>query len=328
MATLSDYNIRVIATQTTPSKPGKQPRPVWNIEGDTRGYEQIIYDLGGKKWKGQFSFWDDPTDALLEAIEEQGRSSFGERLEAKKERAEGRAERYREIAENAEKRSDALHQKSRSILDPIPFGQPILVGHHSERRHRRAIERADAALGNACKESDKAKHYISKAAGAARTAADKDVPFMARRLKEAEARLRDIERKQANANAPDALYRTGCTTEQSLTNWKNRLHVFHQEESEQVEYWKAQIEAAGGIQFEEPEMKGRIKKGDFIWKDKDRDPYQVIRVNPTTVTAQCLVPGCSYFKPRIAYSDITKVVTQEEYEARKKEKADATTDSL
>jgi hypothetical protein len=31
----------------------------------------------------------------------------------------------------------AAHQKARELGDQIPFGQPILVGHHSENRMRR-----------------------------------------------------------------------------------------------------------------------------------------------------------------------------------------------
>ncbi|WP_132290495.1 DUF3560 domain-containing protein [Kribbella sp. VKM Ac-2568] len=34
----------------------------------------------------------------------------------------------------------------RQISDHIPLGQPILVGHHSERRHRRDIERMDRLM--------------------------------------------------------------------------------------------------------------------------------------------------------------------------------------
>ena len=37
-----------------------------------------------------------------------------------------------------------LHAESNKLASVVPFGQPILVGHHSERRHRRLLERVHA----------------------------------------------------------------------------------------------------------------------------------------------------------------------------------------
>jgi hypothetical protein len=52
-----------------------------------------------------------------------------------------RAERLRERAEKKERESAAAHARADQIANIIPMGQPILVGHYSERRHRRDIER-------------------------------------------------------------------------------------------------------------------------------------------------------------------------------------------
>jgi hypothetical protein len=46
----------------------------------------------------------------------------------------------------------------------IPFGQPILVGHHSEGRHRRDIGRIDGAMRRGCESADKAREMAGKAA--------------------------------------------------------------------------------------------------------------------------------------------------------------------
>lgn len=61
----------------------------------------------------------------------------------RKNRAEARAQRARdtETAADAAWQAQAIHR--------IPLGQPILVGHHSQRRHERDIERGHAALGKA-----------------------------------------------------------------------------------------------------------------------------------------------------------------------------------
>ena len=81
----------------------------------------------------------------------------------RKERQEARAERYREYAENAEKRAAAAFNASNAAVAGIPLGQPILVGHHSERAHRRALERSNGAMMRSVHESKKAAYYRQKA---------------------------------------------------------------------------------------------------------------------------------------------------------------------
>ncbi len=80
------------------------------------------------------------------------------------ERARAKAERYEGFADNARKRSDEAFDKSQKAVEGIPFGQPILVGHHSEGMHRAAIKRSDNAMRKSVEESDKAEHYDNKAA--------------------------------------------------------------------------------------------------------------------------------------------------------------------
>lgn len=81
----------------------------------------------------------------------------------RKERQEARAERYRELAEKAEQRATSAYNASNSAVDGIPPGQPILVGHHSEAAHRRALDRAHNAMGRSVRESEKAAYYRQKA---------------------------------------------------------------------------------------------------------------------------------------------------------------------
>ncbi len=54
-----------------------------------------------------------------------------------------RLERFEGYAESATERSAQHHAVADQSVASIPFGQPILVGHHSERRHHRAIERME-----------------------------------------------------------------------------------------------------------------------------------------------------------------------------------------
>jgi hypothetical protein len=45
------------------------------------------------------------------------------------------------------------------ILDIIPPGQPILVGHHSEGRHRRDLARVDRYFQKAGEEDEAAAYH-------------------------------------------------------------------------------------------------------------------------------------------------------------------------
>lgn len=64
----------------------------------------------------------------------------------RRDRIARRIERREEWAESARRESDARLNAARVVADGIPLGQPILVGHHSERRHRRDLERIDSNM--------------------------------------------------------------------------------------------------------------------------------------------------------------------------------------
>lgn len=79
------------------------------------------------------------------------------------ERARAKAERYEGFAHNAHERSAEAYNKAHDAVANIPFGQPILVGHHSEGAHRAAIRRSGQAMDKSVAEMEKAQHYESKA---------------------------------------------------------------------------------------------------------------------------------------------------------------------
>ena len=81
----------------------------------------------------------------------------------RRERLERRAERREDWCQSAERRSDEAYARSRSAIEPIPVGQPVLVGHHSERKHRRALDRADSALRQSAEQAQKAKRHAQVA---------------------------------------------------------------------------------------------------------------------------------------------------------------------
>lgn len=81
-----------------------------------------------------------------------------------RERRLERAERLREWATKRAARSSGQFKRAYDLVSGIPLGQPILVGHHSERRHRRVLERSDSAMRAGWEDSNKAADMNSTAA--------------------------------------------------------------------------------------------------------------------------------------------------------------------
>lgn len=80
------------------------------------------------------------------------------------ERAKAKAEKYNGWAANAEKRSQQYFEASNEGRDFLSMGEPIKVGHHSEKRHRSLIDRNWARMGKSVAESEKAEQHQDKAA--------------------------------------------------------------------------------------------------------------------------------------------------------------------
>lgn len=98
------------------------------------------------------------TEAALPKV---GRADYHERREARIERLE---ERVNKTMQKADDRFATAHQ----IGSYIPFGQPILVGHHSEGRHRRDLDKIDTNMRKGCDLLEKAKKQKWAAEGAAK----------------------------------------------------------------------------------------------------------------------------------------------------------------
>ena len=78
--------------------------------------------------------------------------------------ARRKAERLQGYANNAKQKSDSHYQDSHNLVKDIPLGQPILVGHHSEKAHRNVLEKSWNAMDKCVEESKKAESYKERAA--------------------------------------------------------------------------------------------------------------------------------------------------------------------
>lgn len=73
------------------------------------------------------------------------------------ERAKAKAERYQNWSSNAESRSSKYWEASNEGREFLSLGEPIKIGHHSEKRHRALIERNHNRMNKAVEESKKAE---------------------------------------------------------------------------------------------------------------------------------------------------------------------------
>ena len=83
----------------------------------------------------------------------------------RRERKERRAQRRDEWAEGREQKATASFAQVKQTADAIPLGQPILVGHHSEKRARRDQKRIRGGVRRGLDHQKIAKRHRSKAAG-------------------------------------------------------------------------------------------------------------------------------------------------------------------
>ncbi|HHC7333932.1 TPA: DUF3560 domain-containing protein [Vibrio parahaemolyticus] len=123
---------------------------------------------------------------------------YQERIESKKERLEARAEK-------AQAQSNTRFETAHQLGNVLPFGQPILVGHHSERKHRRLIENIDNNMRKSIEAQDKANYLEAKAASVGSAGIASDDPEAIQKLKD---KLANLERSQEMMKAINKVIRS------------------------------------------------------------------------------------------------------------------------
>lgn len=79
------------------------------------------------------------------------------------ERRSNRLEKYQELAHKNSIESDQRFNHAQKLGSAIPMGQPILVGHHSERSHRAHLKKIDNNMRKSIEADSKAGYYAEKA---------------------------------------------------------------------------------------------------------------------------------------------------------------------
>ena len=120
------------------------------------------------------------------------------------EKQEARRKRYKKKAEQLKEEAERLHDQAHKMAEAIPFGQPILVGHHSEKRDRRYRERIHNTFGKSFECLDKSEYYEQKATAVGTGGISSDDPDALVKLKE---KLESMKRSQALMKAANAAIR-------------------------------------------------------------------------------------------------------------------------
>ncbi|MFD8978640.1 DUF3560 domain-containing protein [Streptomyces sp. NPDC059564] len=205
-------------------------------------------------------------------VDESDRRTFAEQEEDRSERAADRSERFSGYADNAASRSDAAYAGAHRIADGIPMGQPILLGHHSQRSAEQDRDRIDNGMRKSIREGEKASYWSSRAAAAEGYEKFRKNPGVTlRRIAKLEADLRAVEKWQQGKSAK------GFTRNPD----DPELARMHAELAEEIAYWQGVIKEAEAKGFKVWSKKD-FTKGDFVLH---RGRYfEVLRVNAKSVT--------------------------------------------
>lgn len=116
------------------------------------------------------------------------------------EKIEARRERYLARAEAARQESNERYERARKMGEAIPFGQPILIGHHSEKSDRAYRNRMWGHMTKAHELSEKAAYYEEKAESVGRGGISSDDPDAIQKLTEKLEKLKKEQEAMKAAN--------------------------------------------------------------------------------------------------------------------------------
>ncbi len=139
-----------------------RPKPKVNkgfvVSGNTYPLKSQIKAMGGK-WNKDDGGWVVPIRSAkaINALKKQKglkiraikteedvfrRLTEAERLDLRKAKYERKAERWESSASKKSKEASALRENSQRLIENIPFGQPMLIGHHSYNADKNRREKS------------------------------------------------------------------------------------------------------------------------------------------------------------------------------------------
>jgi len=308
---------------------------VHGTSGDDRATIQALKD-NGFRWSRRLEAWYLPRNlthdtrdrkvaglqsalgkrVVVEVPDGGRRLTAAEKETARRERA---VERWDEMSAEAEKltaQAETHRAAADRISENIPFGQPILVGHHSQARARRDADRIRSNMDKSIEYAAGAEAAQAAADRAERTATGAEsVVTISNRIERNEALVRKVDRELADHETAQGIVdKLGANHPTVAKVGPERLGVRGPERLAQLEQLKAEaldvlghdrtkLAAAGRVAY----GKHNVEPGDLICT---RDGYTpVIRANAKTAT----VPTGYSWTDTISWSRVNKVVKAEKF---------------
>ncbi|WP_433426213.1 DUF3560 domain-containing protein (plasmid) [Microtetraspora malaysiensis] len=223
-----------------------------------------------------------------------------DRLEDRRDALEAKADRHAGVA-------SAAHDRAHQISERFAAGQPILVGHHSERGARADRKRMDQAMRKSIDENDKAQDAARRANAVGSQMRRSATPAVtARRIKTAEAELRKIQ-KSLDGHTRRHLDHAGQpyyieVHDAATGDHRERLLARKAQLENQLGYDRAQLAAAVEAGEYVEWGKHNVHVGDVVryWGLR---PSTVVKVNRTTVAVES---GYSW-PDKVKFTDIRAV---------------------
>jgi hypothetical protein len=192
-----------VASPAPAPTPVPQPSPAPRTRGSRRSRAQLGLDFSASTATPIAAAANDvaPADeASPPAPPPPGLNPYEQKKASRIERQRTRAGKLRAGAE-------AAHSKAKAIGDMIPMGQPILVGHHSQRRHERDLGKIDKAMGKTVELTKAAEALERRADRAERShTVSSDDPDAVTKLK---AKLEEAEKGRGRMRDANAAIRAG-----------------------------------------------------------------------------------------------------------------------
>lgn len=221
------------------------------------------------------------------------------RAQERAEALEGKAQRKAGAAQAAHARADqALHQVP-------PGGEPVKVGHHSEARHRGAIETAHRRMGQAVAADQEAAEAARKAQAARASTGPSSPARVSNKINalrtEERSILRSIQGTAGPANPYGQAPAAGARRErleQLLATTRDHLGYWEQVRAEQVAAGQSLDVSAQDVSV-----------GDLI--HDGRSWLQVQRVNRKSLTVRLFGEGTSTVTGRRRFDQVQQIKHQD-----------------
>ena len=123
---------------------------------------------------------------------------------------EARKDRMLERADKASAESQATYSRAKDMASVIPFGQPILIGHHSEQRDRNYRNKIHKTFRKSSELDGKADHYRQRAERVGSAGIASNDPEAIKKLTE---KLAELERSQEIMKVVNKIIRTDKLTD-------------------------------------------------------------------------------------------------------------------